>query len=254
MALQPAGRAGCRRVTCGVAPAGGTGAGGLAAAVRRQRHRYGFRGRLRVSRGLRPGVHPRLQPDAPQPADLPRSRDEHWLPAPNGIHFHPPTSSIEGGEHPPRGTGDPASLLARHGVAAPRWLAAVRDIARRGAWGDRLVDALCDPPQTFVLGSVIAHVITFSAHRRQILRHWLREAGSPVDTGDPNCRCRRWLPTASSPASGTPSSATARVSGDSGRGDDGGAEDEGDAGADAGGERAYRDLAEGMAMKEPTAS
>lgn len=202
-------------------------------------------------------------PGSPEPADLPRSRDEYWLPAPNGIHFHPPSSlwvadepvrrggdevtallvhhdvedsrtllevvkglpefefrrsrapgwtvlpwdgpeesvaavlehlvwttevwqaSIEGGEHPPRGTGDPASLLARHDVAAPRWLAAVRDIARRGAWGDRLVDALCDPPQTFVLGSVIAHVITFSAHRRQLLRHWLREAGIPVDTGDP---------------------------------------------------------------------
>lgn len=40
--------------------------------------------------------------------------------------------------------------------------------------GRPAVDALCDPPETFVLGSVIAHVITFSAHRRQLLRHWLR--------------------------------------------------------------------------------
>ena len=24
--------------------------------------------------------------------DRPHTRDEHWLPAPNGIHFHPPTS------------------------------------------------------------------------------------------------------------------------------------------------------------------
>lgn len=193
----------------------------------------------------------------------PRTRDEHWLPAPNGIHFHPPMSlwvadeagrgpsdevsalmvhhdvedtralleaakaldedayrrprlpgwtvlpwdgaeesvadllstlvwskevwlaSIEGADHPVRGAGDPAALLARHDAVAPRWLAAVRDIDRRGAWGDRLVDALCEPPETFVLGSVVAHVLTYSAHRRQLVRHLLREAGVAVDTGDP---------------------------------------------------------------------
>jgi hypothetical protein len=36
-----------------------------------------------------------------------------------------------------------------------------------------------------VLGSVVAHVLTFGAHRRQLARHWLRDAGVPVDTGDP---------------------------------------------------------------------
>jgi AraC-like DNA-binding protein len=193
----------------------------------------------------------------------PRSRDEHWLPAPNGIHFHPPTSlwvadqpapgapdevtalmvhhdvedtralietakqlseeayrrarlpgwsvlpwdgaeesvaallstlvwskevwlaSIEGADSPVRGADDPAALLARHDAVAPRWLAAVRDIARRGAWGDRLVDALCEPPETFVLGSVVAHVLTYSAHRRLLVRHLLRDNGVDVDTGDP---------------------------------------------------------------------
>jgi AraC-like DNA-binding protein len=193
----------------------------------------------------------------------PRTRDEHWLPAPNGIHFHPPTSlwvadeqgrrsgdevtallvhhdvedtrallevakqlpddayrrvrlpgltvlpwdgpeesvaalldtlvwtkevwlaSIEGAGHPARGADDPAALLARHDAVAPRWLAAVRDVARRGAWGDRLVDALCEPPETFVLGSVVAHVLTFSAHRRLLVRHLLRDAGLAVDPGDP---------------------------------------------------------------------
>jgi AraC-like DNA-binding protein len=190
-------------------------------------------------------------------------RDAHWLPAPNGIHFHPPSSlwvsdeparrggdevtallvhhgvedtrallelakglpadeyrrvrspglsvlpwdgaeetlaavldtlvwttevwvaSLEGGDAPVRGADDPAALLDRHDAVAPRWLAAVREIARRGAWGDRLVDALCEPPESFVLGSVVAHVLTFSAHRRLLARHWLREAGVAVDTGDP---------------------------------------------------------------------
>ena len=187
----------------------------------------------------------------------------HWLPAPNGIHFHPPTSlwvagepgarggdevtallvqhaledtralldtakglpdaeyrrvraadlqvlpwdgpddslaavlghlvwttevwlaSVAGADHPSRGADDPAALLARHDEAAPRWLAFVRDVSRRGAWGDRLVDALCEPPESFVVGSVVAHVLTFGAHRRLLARHWLRQAGVPVDAGDP---------------------------------------------------------------------
>jgi AraC-like DNA-binding protein len=193
----------------------------------------------------------------------PGSRDAHWLPAPNGLHFHPPSSlwvsgeparrggdevtallvhhgvedtrtlielakglpdgeyrrvrgpgqvllswdgpeetlaavldrlvwtlevwvaSIEGGDTPPRGADDPATLLDRHDAVAPRWLAAVREISRRGAWDDRLVDALCEPPESFVLGSVVAHVLTFSAHRRLLARHWLRAAGVAVDAGDP---------------------------------------------------------------------
>jgi len=98
-------------------------------------------------------------------------------------------ASVEGADHPDRGADDPAALLDRHDEAAPRWLAFVRDVSRRGAWGDRLVDALCDPPETFVLGSVVAHVLTFGAHRRQLARHWLRAAGVPVDAGDPI----RWL-------------------------------------------------------------
>ncbi|MGY1696973.1 MULTISPECIES: helix-turn-helix domain-containing protein [unclassified Geodermatophilus] len=192
-----------------------------------------------------------------------RARDEHWLPAPNGLHFHPPSSlwvsdepvrrggdavtallvhhgvedtrallelakglpdeeyrrvrapglsvlawsgteetlaavldelvwtlevwvaSIEGGDTPARGADDPAALLDRHDAVAPRWLAAVREVSRRGAWNDRLVDALCEPPESFVLGSVVAHVLTFSAHRRLLARHWLRAAGVEVDAGDP---------------------------------------------------------------------
>ncbi|SEO45240.1 helix-turn-helix domain-containing protein [Trujillonella endophytica] len=195
--------------------------------------------------------------------EQPGTRDAHWLPAPNGIHFHPPMSlwvadesgrgapdevtglmvhhdvedtralleaakgltdeayrlarlpgwsvlpwdgteesiadvlhglvrskevwlaSIEGADHPAGGADDPVALLARFDAVAPRWLAAVRDIARRGAWGDRLVDALCEPPETFVLGSVVAHVLTYAAHRRLLVRHLLRDACVEIDTGDP---------------------------------------------------------------------
>ncbi|TDE98673.1 AraC family transcriptional regulator [Occultella glacieicola] len=186
----------------------------------------------------------------------------HWLPAPNGIHFHPPTNlwvsggetaapdaltahlvrhdvddtrhllrlaadldeaayrrvrwpgltvlswdgpeesvatvlehhiwtkevwlaSIEGRDFPERGPDDPASLTGRHADAAARWLDAVRDIERRGAWDDRLIDALCEPPESFVLSSVIAHVLTYAAHRRLLVRHLLRDAGVDPGEGDP---------------------------------------------------------------------
>jgi AraC family transcriptional regulator len=186
----------------------------------------------------------------------------HWLPAPNGIHFHPPTSLWVRAEERPMapltdqlvahdlddtrallelvkgvpdadlhaalrpgaqvlpwdgpeesvaavlhrhvaskevwlaaivgdampdldGEVDAARLLERHDAVAPRWLATVRDIDRRGAWDDRLIDALCDPPESFVLSSVLAHVLTYAAHRRQLVRQLLRELGHDVDEGDP---------------------------------------------------------------------
>jgi AraC family transcriptional regulator len=185
----------------------------------------------------------------------------HWLPAPNGIHFHPPTSlwvhaeeqpmapladqmirhdlddtralleianglsvsdfrarvqpgarvlawdgpeesiaavlnhqvftkevwlaAIDGHDSPARSDADAASLLERHDLVAPRWLETVRGIEQRGAWNDRLIDALCDPPDSFVVSSVIAHVLTFSTHRRLLVRRMLATIGHEIDDGDP---------------------------------------------------------------------
>ncbi|MEH3032477.1 MAG: hypothetical protein PGN07_00175 [Aeromicrobium erythreum] len=72
-----------------------------------------------------------------------------------------------------------------HDEVAPRWLAWVRDVERRHAWSDRVVDALCDPPESFRLGQILAHVLTFSAHRRQLCRWMLRDAGVAVQV-DPD--------------------------------------------------------------------
>ena len=94
-------------------------------------------------------------------------------------------ASIAGDDHPDSGADDIASLRARHEDVAARWVAAVDDIGRRDAWGDRIVDALCDPPESFLLGGIVAHVLTFSAHRRQSVRHLLRAAGLQVGHGDP---------------------------------------------------------------------
>lgn len=94
-------------------------------------------------------------------------------------------ASIEGTDFPERGGDDPVVLRDRHREAGARWIATVEDIGRRGAWGDRLIDALCEPPESFALGGVVVHVLTYAAHRRQLVRHMLRETGLEVDHGDP---------------------------------------------------------------------
>lgn len=192
----------------------------------------------------------------------------YWLPAPNGIHFHPPTSlwvhaeeqtmnpltehlvlhdlddtrellriaatlsegeldashmpgnvvlewngqeesirrvltnhvfskevwlaAIHGQDFPERDEAPVLAVLAeRHEAMASGWTSAIRDIDRRGAWSDRLIDALCDPPESFVMSSVIAHVLTFAAHRRHLLRQMFRIAGLRPDDGDPIMWLRR---------------------------------------------------------------
>lgn len=200
-------------------------------------------------------------------------RSRPWLPAPNGVHFHPPTSlwvddaageraadpvlaqlvehdlddttdlldaatrvdahdlvrpllpghvvltwdgpeehllavldhhvtskavwlaAVAGEELPDLAGGRTlAEVVARHEDVGPRWLATVRDLDRRGAWQDRLVDALCDPPETFVIGSVVTHVLTFAGHRRLLARGLLRRLGHDTDhadQGDPITWLRR---------------------------------------------------------------
>jgi hypothetical protein len=96
------------------------------------------------------------------------------------------TAAILGHDVPARDEhADPAALLERHDAVAARWLLSVRDIDRRGGWGDTMIDALCDPPESFLLGAVVAHVLTFAAGRRQVARVMLRAAGVAIDDGDP---------------------------------------------------------------------
>lgn len=196
------------------------------------------------------------------PSTPPGPGEGGWLPAPNGIHFHPPTSlwfraeekpmnplteqlalhdlddtralleiakgladdeyravrmpdltvlawagleesiaavlerqvltkevwlaAIEGLDMPPPGGGLGAGeLVERHEGVAARWLATVRRLERDGAWDDVLIDALCDPPESFVMRDVVAHVVTYAAHRRLLARRMLALAGHEVDDGDP---------------------------------------------------------------------
>jgi hypothetical protein len=94
-------------------------------------------------------------------------------------------AAILGEDFPADRRDDPAGLLERHEAASARWLAMLRDMERRDAWDDRIVDALCDPPESFVLGSIVAHVLTFAAQRRGLVRAMLGELDVEVGSGDP---------------------------------------------------------------------
>src|SRR6478735_1368061 len=94
-------------------------------------------------------------------------------------------AAVLGEDFPADRPDDVAALRRRHDDVSPRWLEILRDIERRDAWDDRIVDALCEPPESFVLGSIVAHVITYDAHRRLGVRAMLRELGVDADEGDP---------------------------------------------------------------------
>ncbi len=86
--------------------------------------------------------------------------------------------------HPAPAGGGP--LLARHARAGLAFSRLARSIRDRGAWDDAFVDALCEPPQTFTYGGVLAHVLTYGAVRREALASVLAELGASIPaSGDP---------------------------------------------------------------------
>jgi len=89
---------------------------------------------------------------------------------------------------PPRaGGGDGARARVDRFERAARDLARLaRRIQARGAWEDAFVDALCEPPESFTYGGVLAHVVEYGAVRRHALRGLLRELGAVMpSSGDP---------------------------------------------------------------------
>jgi AraC-like DNA-binding protein len=83
-----------------------------------------------------------------------------------------------------------SSMRERLAAEGPTYLAHVRDVAEHGRLDDTFVDALCEPAEVFTYGGMIAHVLTFAAHRRTLVvlafaKHGLEDLG----WGDP----MRWV-------------------------------------------------------------
>jgi AraC family transcriptional regulator len=82
------------------------------------------------------------------------------------------------------------SMQARLADAGPSFLSEVRTIADGGRLDETFVDAICDPPEVFTYGGMIAHVLTFAAHRRTLVCGALIDAGvTDLGAGDP----MRWV-------------------------------------------------------------
>ena len=79
-----------------------------------------------------------------------------------------------------------SSLRERLATEGPTYLAHVREVVDENRLDDTFVDALCEPAEVFTYGGMIAHVLTFAAHRRTLValafaRHGVEELG----WGDP---------------------------------------------------------------------
>src|SRR6266540_2057407 len=176
--FRPPGRGGARRGAGGISPPAPARAGRVRAGrPRHGRHRSRDRRRLRVARGVRARVPARLRrlgdPTLRTMLDRLVYSKEIW------------TAALAGRDQPERGGTSIDELRERHERSGEEFARAVRDIRNRNAWDTAFVDALCDPPETFTFGGMVAHVLTWSAHRRQVIVGALRNLGADVGTGDP---------------------------------------------------------------------
>jgi AraC-like DNA-binding protein len=95
-------------------------------------------------------------------------------------------ATIEGRDFPSRTTPPtPAKLAERHDVIGKLWTAIISEYSAAGRLADTVIDALCDPPESFQLYGIVAHVLTYSAQRRGIARAMLARHGVTADNGDP---------------------------------------------------------------------
>jgi AraC family transcriptional regulator len=99
-------------------------------------------------------------------------------------------ASIEGRDFPSRAATDPAltdahELAAHHDDIGAHWSATIARLGADGRMGDTVIDALCDPPESFQLFGIVAHVLTYSAHRRHLARSMLAQLGVDTHNGDP---------------------------------------------------------------------
>ncbi len=101
------------RVAGGIAPPGRAGTSRVAIAARENCHGRRVRCRLRLGRRVLEGFSSCLRTSTT--GMPPESQRGHWLPAPNGIHFHSPTALyVDAGEAHEQPAGDVVGLLVRH--------------------------------------------------------------------------------------------------------------------------------------------
>ena len=82
------------------------------------------------------------------------------------------------------------SMRSRLAEEGSTFLTQVREITDQGRLDETFVDAICEEPEVFTYGGMIAHVLTFAAHRRTLVAGALIDAGvTDLGAGDP----MRWV-------------------------------------------------------------
>jgi AraC family transcriptional regulator len=99
------------------------------------------------------------------------------------IHEQPYDWSVEEHESVP-------GMRRRLSTVGPAFLEEVRRVVGENRLDETFVDAHCDPPEVFTYGGLVAHVLTFAAHRRLLVLGALASAGvTNLGNGDP----RDWV-------------------------------------------------------------
>ncbi len=79
-----------------------------------------------------------------------------------------------------------AQIKDRYDAAGPRYVDLVRRLNDEGRFDETFVDSTCTPPRVFTYGGMVAHVLTFAAHRRTLIAGALDSAGiTDLGAGDP---------------------------------------------------------------------
>jgi len=82
------------------------------------------------------------------------------------------------------------AMSGRLAIEGAAFLDEVRRVVSEGRLDETFVDAHCTPPEIFTYGGLIAHVLTFAAHRRTLVVGALTSAGvTDLGSGDP----RKWV-------------------------------------------------------------
>ncbi len=94
-------------------------------------------------------------------------------------------AAVEGRQPVEFGSGI-AELRAQNAVSGPAYVAIVRQLGDAGRLDEAFVDAVCEPPEVFTYGGMVAHTITFAAAHRAMVIGALHTAGiTDLGAGDP---------------------------------------------------------------------
>ncbi len=106
------------------------------------------------------------------------------------------TAAIAGSEFPPQDRRrSPAEMLNDYNRADEEFQRVLCAVRARGGWNDTFTDELCQPPEAFTFGGMLAHVVTYNSYRRLKVAAVLRGMGIDVGFGDPIEYQREVFPT-----------------------------------------------------------